>query len=88
MELVGKIIEVTPIETGVSAKGSWQRRTLAIQTFDQNSTIVAFSAMGSRMEQISKYQVGEVVRVRFGVASRKVENKYFNDIQLYNITAV
>ena len=88
MELVGKIVELTPIEQGTSAKGPWQRCQVVIKTLDQNPQHVAFTAMGLRLEEVNKHTIGEVVRVRFGVSSRKVDERWFSDIQLWEIKEV
>ena len=88
MELVGKIVEFTPIESGTGDKGAWQRRQVVIKTLDQNPQHVAFTAMGLRLDEVNKRVLNEVVRVRFGVSSRKVNNRWFNDIHLWEIKEV
>lgn len=88
MELVGKIVEFTPIESGTSAKGEWKRRQVVIQTLDQNPKNVAITAIGNTLEQVEKHVLYDIVRVRFGVSSRKVEERWFNDIQLWEIKPV
>lgn len=88
MELVGKIVEFGPLETGTSEKGAWARRVVVIKTLDQNPVHVAFTAMGLRLSEAEKHRENEVVRVRFGVSSRKVGDKWFNDISLWQISEV
>ena len=88
MEIVGKIVEFTPIESGTSDKGSWQKRQVIIKTLDQNPVHIAFTAMGLRLEEANKHVIGEVVRVRFGVSSRKVNERWYSDIQLWEIKQV
>lgn len=88
MELVGKIKEIGVVETGSSDKGAWQRQTIVITTLEQNPQYVAFTAMGRRLEEVSKCTIGQVVRIRFGVSSRKFQNKWFSDIQLWEVSEV
>ena len=88
MELVGKIVEFTPIESGTSEKGAWSRRQVIIKTLDQNPVTVAFTAMGLRLEEVNKHTLNEVVRIRFGVSSRKVGDRWFSDIQLWEVKVV
>lgn len=88
MEIVGKIVEFTPIETGTSANGTWSKRYVVIETLDQNQTKVAFSAMNAKLEEVNKHTLNEVVRVRFGLSSRKVEQRWFSEIQLWGIQNV
>lgn len=88
MELVGKIVEFGPLESGTSEKGSWARRQIIIKTLDQNPVHVAFTAIGLRLSEAEKYDVGEIVRIRFGVESRKFNEKWFSDIKLWQISEV
>lgn len=85
MEIYGKIKEVTPIETGTSERGNWQRRQLVISTLEQNPTDIAFTAMGKHMDEIANTMIGDIVKVRFGVSSRKAENKWYSDIILWGV---
>lgn len=88
MEIIGKIKEISPVESGTSANGSWEKQTLVVTTLDQDPQYVAFSAMGRRLEEVARCSIGQVVRVRFGVASRKVGERWFNDIQLWEVKDV
>lgn len=88
MEIVGKIQEFTPLETGQSEKGAWSRRTLVVKTLDQNPVTIAFSCMGLRLSEAEKHQVGEIVRIHFGVSSRNIGGLWFNDIRLWGIQQV
>lgn len=88
MEIIGKIKEISAVESGTSANGSWEKQTLVVTTLDQNPQYVAFSAMGKRLEEVAKCQVGQVVKVRFGVSSRKVNERWFSDIQLWQVSEV
>lgn len=88
MEIIGKIVEFTPEESGTSEKGAWRRRQVIIKTLDQNPLHVAFTAIGARLDEANKHTLNEIVRVRFGVSSRKVNNRWFNDIQLWEMKEV
>lgn len=88
MELVGKVTEISAVENGASTKGAWQKQSLVIITLEQNPQYVAFTAMNKRLEEVAKCSIGQVVRVRFGVSSRKYEDKWFSDLQLWNVENV
>lgn len=88
MELVGKITEIGQVESGSSDKGPWQKQTIVLITLEQNPQYVAFTAMGKRQEEIGKCTIGQVVRIRFGVSSRKFQDRWFSDLQLWEIKEV
>lgn len=88
MEIVGKIIEFSPIESGTTANGEWKKRTMVIQTLDQNPVSIAFNVMNSRLQQVEPLVLNEVIRVRFGVSSRKVNDRWFSEIQLWEVKPI
>lgn len=88
MELVGKVKEICPMESGTSEKGAWMKQTIVIVTLEQNPQFVAITAMGRRLEEVGKCTIGQFVRVRFGVSSRKYQDKWFSDLQLWEIQDV
>lgn len=88
MEIIGKIVEFTPIETGTSEKGTWKRRQVIIKTLDQNPQHIALTAIGARLDEAEKHNIGEIVRARFGVSSRKIYERWFSDILLWEINQV
>lgn len=88
MDIVGKIVEFTPIESGTTDKGAWQRRTVVIKTLDQNPQHIAFTVLGGRLSEVEKHVLGDIVRVRFGVSSRKINERWFSDIQLWEMKEV
>lgn len=85
MELVAKIVEFTPLETGTSTHGEWAKRQVVVRTLDQNPVDIALTVMNARLNEAEKFSVGSFVRVRFGVSSRKVNDKYYTDAQLWSI---
>lgn len=88
MEIVVKIVEFTPIESGKSERGAWERRQVIGKTLDQDPILIAFTAMGRKVAETSKLQEGQIVRIRFGVSSRKVNDRWFSDIQFWDVKEV
>ena len=85
MEIVGKISEFTPVESGTSTRGEWKKRQVVIKTLDQNPVDIAFTAMGKHLDEVEPFVIGDIVRVRFGVSSRKYEDKWFSDVALWGM---
>ena len=88
MYLVGKIIEFSPVESGTSPKGEWKKRTVVIRTLEQDPVLVAFTAFNKRVETLEPFVLGDVVNVSFGVSSRKFQDRWFSDLQLWGIQNV
>lgn len=88
MELVGKVKEICPFESGTSDKGEWKKQTIVIVTLEQNPQYVAFTAMGKRLEEVGKCTINQIVRIRFGVSSRKYQDHWYSDLQLWEIQNV
>lgn len=88
MDIIGKIYEFTPIESGTSQNGDWSRCQVIIITLEQNPAYVAFTVIGRRIDKVNQFVLGDVVRIKFRMSSRKVNDRWFNDNQLWEIMKV
>lgn len=88
MKLFGRIHEITDMETGQSANGEWQRRTLVIQSLDNPNQLTAIDALNERVKQLENLQVGMAVEVNFSASSRKRENKWYSNLSLWEVSRI
>jgi len=70
MEIRGKIIQVLPLQQGVSASGNaWKKQEYVLETYDQYPRKVKFDFFGQRADQYP-LQIGQDVVVSFDIESR------------------
>lgn len=85
MDFYGRIKEICPLETGTSERGTWQRQTIVVESFENPNNFLAIDAIGERIQQLGKFTEGNPVKVSFSVTSRKGEKGYFTSATLWEI---
>jgi hypothetical protein len=85
MEIIGKLVEILPLETGTSKSGnSWQKQTAVIDTGNEFNNLVAVSAFGDKVQKLNKLEVGMQVEIFCNVYSREYNGKYYHNIDGYH----
>lgn len=71
MEVKGKLIEIMPIENGVSSNGkNYQKRNFVIDTWDKYSPLICFRLYGDKVNIVEDNMLNREVTVRFNLSSR------------------
>jgi hypothetical protein len=84
MELSGKIINILPIESGESQRGSWQKRTMVIRNdSDKYPKPVAILLWGDMVD--TALSVGDEVTVHINIESREYKDRWFTDVKAWKI---
>ena len=88
MEIQGKVIDVLPERSGVSARGEWKSQTYVIETQEQYPKKMAFDVFGA--DRIASFSIhsGEVINVSFDIDAHEYQGRYFNQIRAWNVTKV
>ena len=85
MEIQGTIIQVLPLETGVSKSGnSWQKKNFVIETGGQYPKKVCFQIFGDKCNQLAP-KVGDVVTVSFNAESKEFSGRWYTQLGCWNI---
>ena len=85
MEIQGTIIQVLPLETGVSKSGnSWQKKNFVIETGGQYPKKVCFQIFGDKCNQLAP-KVGDVVTVSFNAESKEFNGRWYTQLDCWNI---
>ena len=87
LELEGKIAQKQPVQSGTSARGGWSKQEFVVEYQDGNfPTSAAFTAWGDdKVKELSKFQVGDAVKVSFNIRGREYNGRWYNDLQIWRI---
>ena len=87
LEIEGTLSQKLPVASGNSARGPWAKQEFILEYPDGNFTAKAcFTAWGSdKVQELSKYQVGDKVKVSFNLTSREYNGRWYNDLQIWKI---
>jgi len=84
MEIIGKIIELLPLKSGQSAKGSWSKQEYILETEGQYPKKVCFMAWGDKIDEFSIKQ-GEHLTVSVDIESREYNGRWYTDIKAWQV---
>jgi hypothetical protein len=84
MELTGKITHLLETESGTSAKGDWQKRTIVIQNdTDKYPKPQAIQLWGDLCNlQLNK---GDEITAHINIESREYNGRWFTDVRAWKI---
>ena len=86
MEVVGKIIQVLPIQEGVGRNGNpWKLQGYVLETFDQYPRKVHFEVFGEDRIKANPCDIDQVVTVSFDIESREFNGRWYTSIRAWKI---
>ena len=86
MELIGKIVQVLPLQSGTSNAGNpWQKLEYILETLGtQYPRKVCFNLFGDNVNKFP-LQVGQEVTVSIDVESREFNGRWYTDVRAWNV---
>ena len=86
MEIVGKIIQVLPLQEGIGKNGNpWKVQGYVLETQEQYARKVQFEVFGEDRIKNNPCQVDDVVTVSFDIESREFNGRWYTSIRAYRI---
>ena len=86
MEVVGKIIQVLPLQEGVGRNGNpWKLQGYVLETFDQYPRKVHFELFGEDRIKNNPCDIDQVVTVSFDIESREFNGRWYTSIRAWKI---
>ena len=86
MEVVGKIIQVLPLQEGVGRNGNpWKLQGYVLETFDQYPRKVHFELFGEDRIKNNPCDIDQVVTVSFDIESREFNGRWYTSIRAWRI---
>lgn len=85
MEIQGNVMKVGQLQTGTGQNGEWQRQDYVIEYFEHETDMwtqkIIISLMGDNIKHYG-LQVGDKVKVRFGLNFREYQGRFYQDVRL------
>lgn len=85
MEIQGKVTNILPMRSGVSARGEWKSQEFVITTEEQYPKMVCFQVFGEDKINSFALQIGEVVKVSFDISAHEYQGRFFNSINAWKV---
>jgi hypothetical protein len=87
----GRLAYKGEVESGMAKNGNaWYRQTIVVDVEGYKGSFrkVALQASGNMVGEIEKVQIGERVEVTYQVTAREWNGKWYNNVDLYNISSL
>jgi hypothetical protein len=86
MDVVGKIIQVLPLQEGVGRNGNpWKVQPYVLETLDQYPRKVHFEVFGEDRIKQNPCDVDQLVTVSFDIESREFNGRWYTSIRAWRI---
>lgn len=88
MEIQGKVTNILPMRSGVSARGEWKSQEFVITTEEQYPKKVCFQVFGEDRIISFALQLGEAVKVSFDISAHEYQGRFFNSINAWKVEKI
>lgn len=87
MEIVGKVIQVLPLQQGVSSRtgNPWTIKTFIIETQENYPRKVAIEVFGDDRIKANPCEEGQLVTVSFDLESREFNGRWYTSVRAWKI---
>ena len=86
MDIVGKIIQVLPVQEGVSKTGNpWKVQSYVLETQEQYPRKVCFEIFGEERIKNNLCNIDDLVTVSFDIESREFNGRWYTSIRAWRV---
>lgn len=88
MEIIGKLVQKLPEQTGEGKNGKWVKQFFVIETQEQYPKKACFSLWGDKVDVLKRFNESDMIKVSFGIESREFNERWYTDLRAWRIDAV
>ena len=86
MEIVGKIIQVLPMQEGIGRNGNpWKLQGYVLETIENYPRKVHFEVFGEDRIKNNPCEIDQIVTVSFDIESREFNGRWYTSIRAWKI---
>ena len=87
MEIVGKVIQILPLQSGTSASTGkeWQVLTFIIETIENYPRKVAIEMFGEQRIKDNPVAIDQVYTISFDLESREFNNRWYTSARAWKV---
>ena len=88
MEIVGKIIQILPQQSGISSSTgrAWALQSFVIETLDQYPRKVCIELFGEQRIKDNPLDIDHVVTVSYDLESREFNGRWYTSVRAWKVT--
>ncbi len=85
MELEGRLISILELQSGSTAKGTWKKQNLIVETLTDYPKKVCITVWGDKVEVLKNMKIGEIVSMSVDLESREFNGKWYTDVKAFRL---
>lgn len=87
MEIVGKVIQILPVQTGTSARtgNPWSIKTFILETQEQYARKIAIEIFGENRINDNPVEIDQLVTASVDIESREVNGRWFTSVRAWKV---
>ena len=87
MELQARLVQVLPVQSGVSSKtgNPWKRQSFIVETDGQYPRKICIGLFGEDKVDVSTFAPGTLLNVSFDIESREFNGRWYTDIRAWRV---
>lgn len=87
MTITGTLIEVKPVESGVSNGNAWQNQLIIIETSNDKYPKKVAMKINPESVNINQFAQGETLTAHINIESREYNDRFYTDVKAWKIEA-
>jgi hypothetical protein len=89
MEIIGKLIQKLPMQSGIGKTGnSWQKQEFVIETMEQYPRKICANLWGEKTAVLETLNIDDKVVMSFDLESREFNGKWYTDVKAWKVEPV
>lgn len=84
MQLIAKLIQVLPLQSGMGKNGEWRKQDIIVETDGQYPKKVCVSIWGDKASE-AILQIGNMLDISFDVESREYNGRWYTDVRAWKV---
>jgi hypothetical protein len=84
MQLIVKLTQLLPIQTGTGKNGEWKKQDIIVETEGQFPKKICISIWGDKINEVL-LKPGNELKIDFDIESREYNGRWYTDIKAWKI---
>ena len=87
MQLIAKLVQMLPLQTGSGKNGEWKKQDVIVETEGQYPKKICISIWGDKINA-GQLVVGNKLKIDFDIESREYNSRWYTDVKAWRIETV
>jgi len=87
MQITAKLVQMLPLQTGVSRNGEWKKQEIIVETDGQYPKKICIAIWGDKI-QSAQLKTGNKLTIDFDIESREFNGRWYTDVKAWKIESV